>query len=237
MTVAITLDVDWAPDPVIEDAISLLDSFEIPATVFSTHADGVSLHARHERAIHPNFLTDDESTSAADVLDSLASLYPDASGLRSHSMYVHTRLREGYADVGIDYESNYLLYGRPIEPVLMYPGVVQFPVSFMDDMWLRRGKPIGAGVDLLDGQEVGTDTVVVYDFHPIHVYLNSPSIDHYEEHKDRDPTALAEARADGHGVRDAFRDVLSAIERLDLATATLGTLRVRFDDDGSCQSA
>jgi len=82
--IAITLDVDWAPDFVIEDVAELLINSSVRATWFVTHASSAIDDLRKrpdlfELGIHPNFLPG--STQGADVdsvLNHCMSLVPDA---------------------------------------------------------------------------------------------------------------------------------------------------------------
>src|SRR2546426_792687 len=89
---AVTLDVDWAPDKIVDEVISVLDSYRVPATLFCTNfskdvsGNSSSLagrfHERHEVALHPNF----QHTGTYDeVWDALLKLYPAAKGWRSHN--------------------------------------------------------------------------------------------------------------------------------------------------------
>ena len=52
--------------------------------------------------------------------------------------------------------------------------------------------------------------VRVFDFHPMHVFLNSESMDRYEEtrHLHRDPKELKKHRYDGYGARSQLLELL-----------------------------
>lgn len=222
--VVVTVDTEWCPDTVIADTVDLLDAHDVPATLFSTHADGIDA-GRHERALHPNFLAAD--TGEAEALDAVATAYPAATGLRAHNMYVHSPLRSHYGEYDLWYESNYAAYlVDDLEPFWMFGEVVQLPVYFMDDTWLRlRDDPEALpSVDVL----LTGPGLRVLDFHPIHVYLNTPDIDYYRAHKDRydDPDRLADARYDGLGVRDLFVAVLDRLADREVRTA--GALAAAF---------
>lgn len=227
---AVSIDVDWAPDPVIRDTISLLDEYDISATIFSTHNDGVDTSG-HDRAIHPNFFR--EGQTEAEALEELDKLYPDATGVRSHRLFVHTTLRDLYPD-DIGYESNYMMYGSPgIEPFWVYENVVQMPIYFMDDMWMRRG-----------GDEPSLQTALqqpglkIFCFHPVHVFTNSPSIEFYESVKEHynDVEKLRDMAVDGFGTRSVFIDLLEEIDRGEYETATLETIASEFREENPYES-
>jgi hypothetical protein len=215
---AITIDIDWAPKPVIEDTLSLLNERDVEATVFSTHDDGIQL-CKHERAIHPNF---SDSESYTEALNTLLSLYPEAVGARSHQLHTTTQLKMDYP-TDIRYESNYMMFGvEEIRPFMHLEDIVQFPIYFMDDVWLRHRKP---SMDF--ESELDKDSLSVFAFHPIHIYLNTPRIEYYEQHKDiyHEPDALREERSDEFGVRDLFTSLLDTIVFENLSVATLETIR------------
>jgi peptidoglycan/xylan/chitin deacetylase (PgdA/CDA1 family) len=217
--IAITLDVEWAPDPVLKHTLDLLDEFDIDATLFSTHNDPFEVD-RHERALHPNF---DTSTDAATSLAELHKIYPDAIGLRSHTMQVSTALRSEWVASGIAYESNYMRYRMGgITPFDMPEGTVQFPVYWMDDVWFRS-----------DGEQVDAETLLkppglkVFDFHPPHICFNTPNVSYYADHKeaywDANPD-IDELRFNGFGTRDIFLDLLREISKRRIETITLAKL-------------
>lgn len=214
--ISITLDTEWVPDPVLEDALVLLDRYGVTATLFSTYPpDGFD--TAHERALHPNFGDD-----ATHTFGQLAEAYPDATGLRSHRMHISTPLRERFVEYGIEYESNYMAYRVDgIEPFGMPEGTVQFPVYWMDDIWFRH-----EGDRLNPATLVAGDGLKVFDFHPPHVYFNTPSAAYYQRHKSRmweDPP-VERLRHDGYGVRDAFLDLLEYVDDHGIETHTLGEL-------------
>lgn len=220
--ICLTLDLEWAPTSVLRETRSLLQKYNIDLTLFSTHDDNVDF-GQHERALHPNFLL--ENATEEEILADIASLYPDARGIRSHSLYIHSKLRSLYTEYGITYESNYLMYRvSGISPFEMGNEIIQFPVYFMDDTWLeRREGDIRLDAETLLGQE----GLKILDFHPPHICFNTPSIEYYETHKDAywetDPD-IETLRCEGYGVRRAFLEILEYIEAHDLKTATLGEL-------------
>lgn len=225
---AITIDIDWAPKPVIEDTLSLLNERDIAATIFSTHNDGVQLSG-HERAIHPNFSGPE---SYGESLNELVSLYPEAVGVRSHRLHTTTQLKLEYP-TDICYESNYMMFGvEGIRPFRHLNDVVQFPLYFMDDVWLRHGKP-----SINFASELARDSLTVLAFHPIHIYLNTPRIEYYEQRKDiyHEPDALREERSDEFGVRDLFTSLLDTIVAENLPVDTLETIRNRITNTATSQ--
>ena len=52
-TIAISMDMDWAPDAVIADSLDLLAKFNLRATLFMTHRTPLVEKTAHELGIHP----------------------------------------------------------------------------------------------------------------------------------------------------------------------------------------
>lgn len=224
--IAITLDLEWAPEPVLADTLEIINASNIDVTLFSTHDDSLRCQT-HERAIHPNF-TDSESTD--DVLEQLCSLYPGATGVRSHRMFIHTKLRNKFVEYGLEYESNYMAYKvHNIVPFEMPEGTAQFPVYWMDDIWFRED-----GADTSIPELLAGDGLKVFDFHPPHIAFNTPSETFYLENKDRfwaDDPNLHEQRYDGFGVRTIFQDLLKYIDDNGLETWTLSDVYTKFKNN------
>src|SRR4028119_935918 len=90
--VAITLDVDWAPDFVIDSVAETLRRARVKCTWFVTHpSPAVDRLRRHpelfELGVHPNFLPGStQGATAADVLNYCRRLVPDARSMRTHSL-------------------------------------------------------------------------------------------------------------------------------------------------------
>ena len=57
--VLITIDIDWAPDLIVEDSLALLEAYGVSATLFMTHLTSVAEEYEHELAIHPHYRTFD----------------------------------------------------------------------------------------------------------------------------------------------------------------------------------
>ena len=224
--ISITSDVDWAPSPVIEDMVDLLDDYNVRGTIFSTHDDGLALDD-HERGIHPNFFKDmggeqltDKSQRA--VLEEILEIFPEATGTRSHCLYTNSLLQFLYPDLGIQYESNFLMELQTgLEPFWMGDYVLQFPIYWEDDVWMRSDRtPPDAG------ELIAPAGLKVFNFHPFHVYMNSPSMEYIEEMDvdSSDPNSMLECRYEGDGARTIFKDLLVNLEKSDEEVKPLGEL-------------
>lgn len=223
--VALTLDIDWAPDCVIDAVAQELVDAGVQATFFVTHAspavDRLRAHpALFELGIHPNFLPGStQGATPAEVLAYCMALVPDARVVRTHSLVQSTPLfSEIIRRTSVTIDVSLFLPGhRGLHPVTYVFGerpLCRVPYWWEDDDEMFRAP---ADWDLVARLKQPGTGVRVLDFHPIHVALNSPSFAPYEAFK-RQVSPLSAATADDvararhHGTGGAgaaFRDVIT----------------------------
>src|SRR6266850_2994693 len=173
--IAISIDVDWAHDDVINYLVSILDEYEIRSTIFCTHKINLKSIKGHEIAIHPNFT---KEKTDYQTIQELMEIYPSAKGTRSHRLHFHGGLIEIYNEFGLEYDSNYYMPGQLIHPFTMFKGVVELPLYFSDDA------PIADAASLpLKNGNLHKDGLIILNFHPIHTFLNSKNFSDYERAK------------------------------------------------------
>jgi hypothetical protein len=221
---AITLDIDWAPDHVIDGIADRLIAARVRATWFVTHASpAIERLRRHpalfELGIHPNFLSGStHGATPSDVLEHCMQLVPTARSMRTHSLVQSTVLLEAVARLTpIANDVSLYLPGQPglepfVQPLRSRP-MTRLPFWWEDDFemyaatadWALARRSANAGAGLC-----------IVNFHPIHVALNSPSLARYDALKaaapalHEAPAALVEAYRflDGHGADTAFSDMV-----------------------------
>lgn len=174
--IIITSDIDWALDEVIDDFLSILKSYQVSATLFCTHESEVvkGMNSNQfETAIHPNFnpsIIQGEPFKAEKIIDDLMMLYPDAIGVRSHSMTSSTILNNLFNSKGLKYESNiFIPYKWEVKPFKSWTGLTSIPYHWEDDVhfsYLNEFKPDFDSIFDKSDQ-------FIFDFHPIHVFLNT----------------------------------------------------------------
>jgi hypothetical protein len=211
--IAFTSDIDWAPEAVIADTIELFEKYQVKCTFFSTHHSAVLASCNRklfEIAIHPNFnpLLKGRGGMAEDILSEIMAIHPEAEGIRCHSMLQSTELLQLFAEKKLVYDSNHFLpYHNNLKPYKLWNGLVKIPYNWEDDVhW-------SYGYDFSDsGMELGGDGLVVFDFHPIHIFLNTENKYRYNEAKKfyNDPAKLLEYRnTEVLGTRDLLVNLLS----------------------------
>jgi hypothetical protein len=219
VTAALTLDVDWAPDFMIDAAADALIARDVRATWFVTHASPAIDRLRErpdlfELGIHPNFLAgsthgDTPEAVVAHCLD----LVPEATAVRTHCLLQSTPLHDallagGRIEVDV---SLFLPRARHVEAVVQHsPGgrLLRLPYVWQDNMEMYSPDPMWDVGAVLDG-----DGPRIFDFHPVHVWLNSAQFAPYERMKQTVPLPQVAAedtaryRHAGTGTMTAFLDL------------------------------
>lgn len=174
--VILTSDIDWAPEEVIQDFLDLLQSFKAKCTLFCTHQSQVISNSDSklfEKAIHPNFnpsLMEGVPIGAEETLNKILSIYPDAVGVRSHSMTSSTPLQVLFNEKGLKYDSNlFLPYKWNVKPFKSWTGLTTIPYHWEDDIHFSYGK----NFEKIPFEKNKEFELMIFDFHPIHVFLNT----------------------------------------------------------------
>jgi hypothetical protein len=216
---AITLDTDWAPDFMVDAAADALLAREVKATWLITH-DSPAIDRLRERpdlfelGIHPNFLPgSSHGATPAEVVAHCAALVPGARAVRTHCLLqstpLHDELLRG-SDVEVDL-SLFLPHARDVEPVVQWSPagrLLRIPYVWQDNMEMYSPKPQWDMDAVLDAPGLR-----VFDFHPVHVWLNSRSFEPYEQLKASKPLdEVSELDANrfrnsGPGAMTAFLDL------------------------------
>ena len=185
--IAITFDIDWAPDWAIALCDGLCRRAGTKVTYFITHESDILVDLkkatdRIELGIHPNFLPGSSHGDAiGQVLATCLKMVPDAMAMRTHSLVQSTRILGEVADrTRIDVDVSLLLpFHAGLQPTDFYAGasrrrLVRLPYFWEDDIaadwpnWLWTKAPIS------------TEGLAIYNFHPIFIALNIDSMDQYE---------------------------------------------------------
>ncbi|MDR1292977.1 MAG: hypothetical protein LBJ91_06270 [Clostridiales Family XIII bacterium] len=240
--VYLTFDVDWACDEVLEYAISLVEDSDTKATFFITHDTPLLARLREnpniELGVHPNFsplLENGGGASAREILQDIHAVVPEAVAVRSHALMTGSLLSDLFYKDGLRIESNtYYHVGR--EKIIPSPaydpcGMLRVFHFWEDDChiaWadqrVERDWDAGGFLDY--------DGVRIFDFHPIHLFLNTEHGQRYESSRGvhRAPTELAHHRntADA-GAGAFFTDLIGAIKARNIPTGKIADILHAFD--------
>lgn len=183
MKIVFTSDIDWANELVISDTLNLFSNYKIKCTLFATHkSKEINQCDRNlfEIGIHPNFnknVISGNGRPAQEILNDLIKIYPEAIGVRSHSITTSSLLLETFKKNGIKYESNqFLPYSKRIRPYKCWNDMTIMPYNFEDDVHYLYGKSF----DISLFEEFKSSEFLIMDFHPIHIYLNTDTNETYQ---------------------------------------------------------
>jgi hypothetical protein len=220
--VFLSFDIDWADDDVIGDTIDLVEEAEVKATWFVTHQtpllDRLRDNPKFELGIHPNFnsfldgSTDGSGLSAEKVVEQLMEIVPEAKTIRSHSLFQSERLVDIFKLVGLTHISNFFIphgSGLDTKPFTIWSEMVIVPHCWQDNLALKMELPIPL-------EKERHSSFRVFDFHPIHVFLNTEDLDRYEHtrHLHQNPEELIKNRYEGEGTRSRLLKLLELSDKM-----------------------
>ena len=215
----LSIDIDWAHDEVLEDTVNMIEQAGIKACFFVTHDTPLLSRLRDnpnfELGLHPNFdplLRGEMGEGARDIIAKLTRIVPEATVLRSHAMTTSGRWLEVYREAGITHLSNYIMFGnRHIQPVRHINGLLEVPVYFADDGLLYQVSTDQVSFDINLDISVSLNGLQVYNFHPIHVFLNCENLNRYERARMclDNPRGLRQMRSANEGVRTWLEKILT----------------------------
>ena len=223
---ALILDVDWAPDFVIDDVVKILETYRVKATWFITHNSPIldklqRMDALFELGIHPNFLPGTtHGNTHEEIIDHCLSIVKDANCIRSHAYSQSSLLYKFIAEnTGLNIDASVFAPHTPDLRVIKYfvgnRYLYRVPVYWEDSNEMKI-PDIQWEFNNLPVSEKGLQ---VFAFHPIHIYLNTFNISQYRELRvdfpdllHADPAMLmAERQSAQRGVRDFFIEFVQSM--------------------------
>lgn len=231
----LTLDVDWAPDFVIDHISTMIKKFKIKTTWFITHDSpaiqrlmGESLF---EVGLHPNFENNSTQGNGIDnILQNLKKIVPGAKSIRTHGLLQSTNILSKFNQYGIDVDVSLFLGKQPLlKPhYSKYFKLTRIPYFWEDDVEMEEGA---------DWENVEKYNQIsglkIYDFHPIHIFLNSHSFAEYKKIKNMDWPNMDEAKLLSHknesfGTETFFKLLLESLKNKN--TFTVSDISQIFND-------
>lgn len=217
--VFLTLDIDWAHDGVLCDSIDLIECAGVQSTWFVTHdtplLQRLRANSKFELGVHPNFnfLLQGDGGSSREVIANVKNIVPEAKSVRSHSMTQSSNLLDLFKEAGLTHDANHFIpsqAGLELKPWRLWNGLLRVPYGWEDDIYCMY--------ELKNDMSffVKLSGLKVFDFHPIHVFLNTESLDRYERTRPlhNNPQELIKHRYDGYGTRSRLLDLLAMAKQL-----------------------
>lgn len=184
----LTFDLDWCSDAVLDTVINMVEEAGIAATWFITHEtrllDRLRANADFELGIHPNFnpLLEGNTCYGKTIHEVVAhykAIVPEAVSVRSHSMTQSSRILDAFEGNGLRYDCNTFVphaSGILLKPWYHWTSeLIKVPYFWEDDVHCIHEHDWGIERYML------SSGLRVFDFHPIHVFLNTEHLDRYED--------------------------------------------------------
>ena len=222
----LTLDTDWAHDEIIEDTFQLIQEYKIYSTVFITNKSDVfsswSKSKYINYGIHPNFkpivLNNISTYSIEEEVSRLMNICPEAKAVRAHSLIQGSPFQNVYKKYGLTHESNIFIpyySGISLKPFKSWNDLISIPYGWEDDVVYTQEKDFAEysyPTKLFHKSEF---ELLVYNFHPIHIFLNTELPKRYEDTREihNKPSELIRYRYHGYGTRNRFIDILKLISK------------------------
>ena len=215
--VFLTFDIDWCSDEVLSYTLDIIEKYNIKATFFVTHETNLLERMRAnqniELGIHPNFnplLSGDfrYGKNIDEVTMYYKSIVPEAISVRSHSMTQNSPILNTFEKFDLVYDCNsFIPFSSEIglKPYRHWTEkLIKVPYFWEDDIhciygWERDVKKF-----------IAYNGIKVFDFHPIHVYLNTEHLDRYEKSREwhNREENLPKHRYNGYGTHSFLIDLI-----------------------------
>lgn len=183
----LTFDVDWAPDWAIRKIAQVLIEKKVKSTWFITHDSKAIDELREqpelfELGIHPNLLAGStHGKTEEQVLDHVLKIVPGAISMRTHGLFQTSNFLLKAYDRGISIDVSLFLPRAaglcPHQYRLQHSRLWRVPYFWEDDMEMFEPEPIW---DLSD-KRLYVDGLKIFDFHPIHILLNTIVFSKYKQ--------------------------------------------------------
>ena len=188
-TIYITMDMDWANDGVLADTRALADSLNIPVCLFVTHDTPMLAEFRADPlftlGIHPNYLpllnfSGQTEKDYAGILEEMTALVPEAKVIRCHALVDATPILVLAKSKGFLADMNLFIpysSGIRLRPFTHFSGLKRLPFFYEDDAWTLEAGHASPE------EHLRADGLRIFNFHPIHLYLNTEKMERYHQAK------------------------------------------------------
>lgn len=186
----LTLDIDWCPDYMLERVVQMLIENEVHATFFVTHPTPILklIERCHlfELGIHPNFLPNSSHGNDIDTIYKyVLKLAPNAFACRSHGLVISTNhvdylLKNTNIKLELSNLAPFMINPNPIKYEQLEKSIDKLPYVFDDYYVLRSPYNFNQALEKIFLSKSGHH---VLNFHPVHLYLNTSSVQKYDQLK------------------------------------------------------
>lgn len=211
-----------------ERMCEFLEFFSLPGgvTFFCTQPYEILSKTSHEIAPHP-FLESNKDWTGE--LTQKRIDFPKAKGWRSHSCVFSHLLAEWVAENNYSYVSCYDNFGDiNITPTQHAWGCWHLPIYYMDNLdftynyFNDESQRSTFDINIIDNAIHGS-SLYVFDFHPIHLMLNTPDLSYYYKMRERFKRGeeLDKLKYKGYGTANYFKDLISSMKKNHIKSKTM----------------
>jgi len=226
----VTVDLDWACEPAIEETLDFLRELNIKPTVFITHRSPRVEEGMHEIEVglHPYFGIDSSHGSTIpEVVNYVMDLPHNLQAFRCHRFAVCNSSKQAMAESGMLISSNVCTDLEIVSPFKDRFGFLEVPIFLEDGGYLWCEHSLEMNQELRN-IVVGKGAKVI-TIHPMHFALNTPRFSYrYDikrsmnrsEWKNMTKNTLNKLCWKDHGIRNFITELLQAASQ----TSSLGSL-------------
>ncbi|NGX38827.1 MAG: hypothetical protein KR126chlam1_00140 [Chlamydiae bacterium] len=224
----ITLDLDWACEPAIEETLDYLHSLKITPTVFATHRSPSveSQIDKIEVGLHPYFdANSSQGATIEEVVNNVMQLPHNLPAFRCHRFALSNASKQAMYEAGMRISSNVCTDLETLPSFKDRFGFTEVPIFLEDGGYLWRKHPLQMTENFRT--KLFAEGIKVLLIHPMHFAINTPEFSYMakikssmtrEEWINMTKKTLDTYRWKGRGIRDFLKELL----QLPLETAALG---------------
>lgn len=171
----VTIDLDWAPEPAIEETLDFFQEKGITPTIFATHRSPrvESSLSEIEVGLHPFFHPDSShGKTIEEVVETVLNIPHNVPAFRCHRYATCNESNKLMVEAGMKIASNICTNLEIVSPFIDRLGLIQVPIYFEDGGYLWNGHP------LVKTFQPPEEVITVMNIHPMHFVLNTPSFDY-----------------------------------------------------------
>jgi len=223
-SITITIDLDWACEPAIEETLDFLEEQGIVPTIFITHRSCrvENVLDRLEVGLHPFFdPTSSHGSTTEEVVKNIMELPHNIPAFRCHRFAISNEAKQAMAEAGMLFSSNVCTDLEVVPPFRERCGLLEVPIFLEDGGYLSQNHPLDVHEKLL---KKGNKVILI---HPMHFAINTPHFDYMRKIKSslsrtqwRNLTQndLKKLKWQRRGIRDLLAQLIETIPHIPLST-------------------
>jgi hypothetical protein len=229
-SIFVTLDLDWACEPAIEETLDYFEEHNIPLTIFTTHPSRRVEESmlKNEVGLHPYFGEgSSHGSTIKEVVSNVMDLPHNIPAFRCHRFATCNSSRQAMVEAGMKISSNVCTDLEVISPFKERFGLLEVPVFLEDGGYLWRKHDLQL-ISSLQNTLLGPGTKVLL-LHPMHFALNTPHFSYMydikqsltrEEWQNMTKGSLKKIKWKERGIRDLIIDII----KLEVTTSSFKNL-------------